>query len=301
MNRRKRAQMKARRIERARVEQARREKLRAAAEAFQARVAEGERRGCLFCRESNGGFTTEEHTLPESLGNTEVVLPNGVVCDRCNNGVLSDLDQALGDFMPLRFRRTTIGVPTKAGKVPVTRFAKGTVANQGIDPKTGEPRLFFSINNKSDTTTFRTTPLGGGRVHINFSLTGGRRMTPRYASELSRALLKTSFECAWLDHGEAMLEPEYDHVRKVVLGEPRDGYLLMPRRADPDHYGLELTYIPVRPESSRPFLAVGAQLYGIGMFTDSAQPAPQMEVPEDVAVVFTFTKQDTRRRKSRPA
>jgi hypothetical protein len=43
----------------------------------------------------------------------------------------------------------------------VTRFAKGTLANQGINPETGEPRLLFTINNATDTSAFRTTPLGG--------------------------------------------------------------------------------------------------------------------------------------------
>jgi hypothetical protein len=119
--------------------------------AFLERIAEGERRGCLFCRRTDGGFTTAEHALPESLGNTEVVLPNCVVCDRCNNGVLSDLDNALADFLPIKFRRTALGVVSKSGKVPVTRFSKGRVTNRGRDPVTQEPQLFFEIHNPKDT------------------------------------------------------------------------------------------------------------------------------------------------------
>lgn len=38
--------------------------------------------GCIFCRRHDGGFTSREHVFPESLGNEEVVLPRGVVCDR---------------------------------------------------------------------------------------------------------------------------------------------------------------------------------------------------------------------------
>ena len=37
---------------------------------------------CLFCRRGDGGWTSREHVIPESMGNTELILPPGVVCDR---------------------------------------------------------------------------------------------------------------------------------------------------------------------------------------------------------------------------
>jgi len=111
----------------ARRKQQRRAEREAKKRAFEQRVAEGERRGCLFCRRSDGGFATREHPVPESLGNTEQVLDNGVVCDRCNNGVLSDLDQALIEFFPISLRRAMLGIQTKAGKFPVAKFSGGTV------------------------------------------------------------------------------------------------------------------------------------------------------------------------------
>jgi len=55
------------------VKDARRRRRLEDAEAFQERVAEGERRGCLYCRRSDGGFRGREHPLGESLGNTEIV------------------------------------------------------------------------------------------------------------------------------------------------------------------------------------------------------------------------------------
>jgi hypothetical protein len=47
---------------------------------------------CIFCRTKEEKFTFPEHVYPESLGNTEIILPAGLVCDACNNGVLSRLD-----------------------------------------------------------------------------------------------------------------------------------------------------------------------------------------------------------------
>lgn len=74
---------------------------------------DGARRGCLICRRSDGGFTTEEHIVPESLGNSEKILPYGVVCDRCNHEVCAQLDEALCTFMPIQMLRTLRQQPTK--------------------------------------------------------------------------------------------------------------------------------------------------------------------------------------------
>jgi len=34
-----------------------------------------------------------EHIVSEALGNVTLILPPGVVCDRCNHGTLSRLDE----------------------------------------------------------------------------------------------------------------------------------------------------------------------------------------------------------------
>src|SRR5580704_10566091 len=95
-------------------------------------------RGCLFCRRSDGGFTSTEHAFPESLGNSELVLPPGVVCDRCNNGILSQLDQEICNFAPIAMRRTVLGIESKSGKLPLLRCVQGTVehvpGSDGADP-----------------------------------------------------------------------------------------------------------------------------------------------------------------------
>jgi hypothetical protein len=43
----------------------------------------GTERGCLICREPDGGFMSEEHSMPESLGNRDIILPNGGSSWRC--------------------------------------------------------------------------------------------------------------------------------------------------------------------------------------------------------------------------
>jgi hypothetical protein len=290
MGRKRRLKDKARRAERVRVEDARRRRRVEEAEAFQARVVEGERRGCLYCRRSDGGFMGLEHPLGESLGNTELVLLNGVVCDRCNGGVLSGLDQALADFWPVKARRTSLGVLTKAGKVPETRFATGVL-------RWYEERgaAFIDLN---DEKKLRKLARGqAGPVPVNLrGVTGGRRMTARYRSELSRSLLKAAFGCSWHTHGEALLEPEWDSVRETVLGEPRDGYIVIAREGDQEHVIPEMWTMPTDLADGRKGMTVVAKLYGIGIFTDSFNATPPAPLPDEHYVVATFTAQETARR-----
>lgn len=257
------------------------------------RTVEGECRGCLICRRSDGGFTTQEHPLPESMGNKEVVLPNGVVCDRCNGGVLSDLDQTLCEFFPLKMRRTMLGVESKAGKVPHTKFATGSLRHNGLTPD-GQAALYFEINSASDKKTFYEKGRVGDRVEMSFNAKGGKPMTPRYCAVLSRALLKSAFECAWLDHGEMMLEPRFDHVRAAILGESRNGFLVVARRCDPDDTGTQLVYSFGRDSEGRDTLWVVAGYYGISMGTDSRLPEPTETISDDDAIVVRFRVSDVR-------
>lgn len=90
-------------------------------------AVDGRRRGCLFCRRRNGTFTSREHIFPESLGNTERVLPVGVVCDRCNHEVCSPLDAALCDFGPVKMMRAFHGIRSKSGKLPSYEFDNGSL------------------------------------------------------------------------------------------------------------------------------------------------------------------------------
>ena len=258
------------------------------------RAADGEQRGCLVCRRGDGGFLSEEHPMPESMGNTEVVLPNGVVCDRCNGGPLSDLDKELCEFFPVKMRRTMLGINSKAGKVPVTRFATGALRNDGLTPD-GQAALFFQINSAKDKTTLYEKSRVGQLVELGMNVKGGRPLTPRYGSELARSLLKCAFECAWLDHGHMMLEERFDHIREALLGEPYAGLLAVLRKGDPNDTEVSITY-NFRADEAGDAMWVYGSFFGIRMFTDSRLAEPVNKLPEDDVVTVVFRPEQWRRR-----
>lgn len=223
-------------------------------------------RGCLFCREVSGGFASVEHIVPESMGNTTFVLPRGVVCDRCNHGILSDLDNALCGFSPFAMRRTMLGIPSKGGTVPEFRSVQGTMK---FIPGVGgaDPTLEFRSHSPKNPMLTHT-PLPNGKVELSLSLKGGKPMRPKYASQISRALLKVALEAAWLDHGEVMLEQRFDHVRSAVLGEARAGFVAVAGRANPNDAAAGVTYDLIEGSDGW-HIGMGLLYAGVLVVTDS--------------------------------
>src|SRR6267154_1084155 len=50
---------------------------------------------CIFCKQNSALSRSVEHIVPESLGNTQHILPIGVVCDACNNYLAREVEKPL--------------------------------------------------------------------------------------------------------------------------------------------------------------------------------------------------------------
>ena len=73
---------------------------------------------CIFCKQDSHNSASIEHIIPESLGNTRHVLPQGVVCDKCNNYFAREVEKPLlisQYFTHARFRNA---LPSKKGRIP---------------------------------------------------------------------------------------------------------------------------------------------------------------------------------------
>jgi HNH endonuclease len=73
---------------------------------------------CLFCKQDSSSSRSIEHIVPESLGNTDHVLPAGVVCDKCNNYIARKIEKPLLDSQYFRERRFHAGLPNKKNRIP---------------------------------------------------------------------------------------------------------------------------------------------------------------------------------------
>jgi len=72
---------------------------------------------CLFCKNPSDSSKSVEHILPESLGNTTLVLPNGIVCDGCNNYFSRKIEAPFLNAPAVRALRAWQSIPTKRGRL----------------------------------------------------------------------------------------------------------------------------------------------------------------------------------------
>lgn len=84
---------------------------------------------CLFCKQSSKLSKSVEHIIPESIGSKRLVLPVGVVCDKCNNYFARKIENPVLSHQSMRNIRAFYQVPNKKGKSP---SLKGHIAGTDI-------------------------------------------------------------------------------------------------------------------------------------------------------------------------
>lgn len=73
---------------------------------------------CIFCNQDSTESKSVEHIIPESLGNDELILDKGIVCDKCNNYFSREIESPvlnLDGFKQLRFYEF---IESKRGRIP---------------------------------------------------------------------------------------------------------------------------------------------------------------------------------------
>lgn len=110
---------------------------------------------CLFCLQDSSKSVSIEHIVPESLGNTTLVLPRGFVCDRCNNYFARKVEGPFLNSPAILALRHVQGVINKRGRIP----GMDVVLNNGMsgrlerDPRSPIPFLLELDVSASDWWT----------------------------------------------------------------------------------------------------------------------------------------------------
>lgn len=217
---------------------------------------------CIYCLRSEADFTSEEHVLPESLGNEDLILPNGYVCDNCNNGILSDLDNSLVNFGPIAFLRVQFLPYTKQGKFPRANF------QNVIFERTSPRHINIKAKDKTGMPRDREV-LGNGWYRFNLPFTS-RGFNPQL---LARSLYKVALGTLALGEGhDTACSTRYQGAREFVLGDigfPNN--LLMREQIRPQNR-VQVSYRVL--ETGTPF---GIDIAGL-TFLLNLEASPLMEV-----------------------
>lgn len=171
---------------------------------------------CIFCKSATESFASCEHIVPESLGNTEHILPAGVVCDSCNNNFARKIEGPLlgSDFMMQARHRN--GIPSKRKRVPVQNmlsFPDALPLEMGV---TRDGSRYLSAADEFDNDHFIN------RLQMSNRLTAVFPVPEKPQQRLfSRFLLVMGLECLAhrmlpVDGGIAA-----DHINNSALEEAR--------------------------------------------------------------------------------
>jgi hypothetical protein len=210
---------------------------------------------CLFCLRGDRPFRSREHIIPESLGNTEFVLPCGIVCDKCNNEVLSRLDEALVEFPPVKYLRTLKGIGNKEGNVPVSRWGNATITQ----PSRGHLVL------ESNSRRITQDTASGFKMNLT---SGGPIPASRYAL-IARALYKITLAFIYHDRGpEEAFATKYDELRKVILDEQASRHWLATPKDNPHHDQLSFSYQPLLLSDGREAVWINFDIFGVIFMTE---------------------------------
>lgn len=177
---------------------------------------------CLFCKADSTASQSEEHIIPESLGNTTSILPPGVVCDRCNNYFAREVEKPFLGSAGIIFLRFRQGVPSKRGIIPpmtgilrprfpafFQKCVKGPLVGDVFLPVEGIEHIFAA---------------GGGE--IIFPAEAPLPTGPVVSRFLAKAALEAMAERVVVHPGgtdylvdEVQLDPIRDHARRGTQPE----------------------------------------------------------------------------------
>jgi len=164
---------------------------------------------CIYCLSETGTFNSEEHILPETLAGDNIFLPKGMVCDACNNGISSQLDEALINFEPIAFLRVQFTPYTKTGKFPKANFQ-----NMVIE-KTDPNHIKIMVKDKTARPKNKRI-LEDGQEAFSLTWTGKKLTWKIYA----RAIYKFALGFVAHDMGHAAaLDDRYQPARDFILGK----------------------------------------------------------------------------------
>lgn len=180
---------------------------------------------CIWCQKERSVWSLE-HPIPESLGNSEITLTEGV-CRKCNNS-FGGLDGAL--LRPFELLTVSLGIPRKGGRKPTIAGWRGMKSRWVSE----QPELFLNAGPGDVVTpmgilkaaskgagissiTMPDHPVVGQRVNI------GIRHDLRFDRRFVRGIYKCGFELLLLQIGlDLAHDPAFDRVRSFCLDDEGD-------------------------------------------------------------------------------
>lgn len=169
---------------------------------------------CIFCKTESSNTKSVEHIIPESLGNKEHILRNGIVCDNCNQYFSSKIEKPVLEksyFISVRHRNF---IESKKNRIPLER---AYISN--------DPNIFIDVN-KGDRSVIIENPQTVNKIlngQVGCMIVPNITNPPPNDRDISRFLGKIAIEVLayklyldqeWID--EIVDKVELDELRYYV-------------------------------------------------------------------------------------
>lgn len=90
---------------------------------------------CIFCGNDTSDSKSVEHIIPQSFGNSTLILNRGIVCDKCNNYFSVEIERPFLEKESSKRIRKELEIKSKKGKVPqIEEFPKEIYKVRQISP-----------------------------------------------------------------------------------------------------------------------------------------------------------------------
>lgn len=163
---------------------------------------------CIICKSVENSFKSVEHIFPDSLGNSDLILEKGFVCDICNSEILSKIDEDLQKFSPIAILKVFYTPFTKSGKLPSANFQNMSIVKSRANK--------IDIKFKDMSTKLRKEKLSGNIYKFNTTFRSG----PFNTINVLRSLYKIAYETLALKNGkDFILSDRYEITRAFIKNE----------------------------------------------------------------------------------
>lgn len=167
---------------------------------------------CIFCHKDSSTSKSKEHIIPESLGNKQLVLPTGYVCDVCNHYFSIKIEKELLSQPYFIFMRSRNEILTKKGKLVKEKMMfPGALKSCEVEMRTTRNGLIASFN---DMELYELIKAGKTKTMIGLCIP-----EPEYPNTImSRFLAKCAYEYFLYIMGKE----KYDLCVQELLGSKTD-------------------------------------------------------------------------------
>ncbi|MEP0936528.1 MAG: HNH endonuclease [Cyclobacteriaceae bacterium] len=171
---------------------------------------------CIFCKQNASNSKSVEHVIPESLGSKKLVLPKGIVCDKCNNYFARKIEKPLLDHDSFRNIRAWYQVPTKKGKYP---SVKGEIRGTGVEiniKRNSENKLDINSEKQKDKSEVSSFDISKNPLIFKLEIDPPKKLMSRFMAKMALEFVafrghkdKSSFE-------KTITDPYFDYLREYA-------------------------------------------------------------------------------------